>query len=64
MIHQPDDTPRLLTKLELARALRVSQNTIMQWVRDGRIPKLTMQRTVRFDFEAVKQAMSQVKQEL
>jgi excisionase family DNA binding protein len=56
---QENQPPRLLTKLELARALRVSQNTIMQWVRDGRIPKLTMQRTVRFDFEAVKQAMSQ-----
>lgn len=50
----------LLTALELAKRLRVTRNTIYNWISRGWIPVLRIgQRKVLFDPEAVEAALKQ-----
>ncbi len=50
--------PRLLTKEELARELRVQVSTIERYVRKGRIPAVRPSHSiVRFDLEDVVAAL-------
>jgi excisionase family DNA binding protein len=50
---------RLLTSDELAEALSVHRNTVMNWLRDGVIPAAIREgKTLRFDLPAVKRALA------
>lgn len=49
----------LLTGRELAKRLRVAPETILEWVRDGRIPVVRLSRkTLRYSAEAVLTALA------
>jgi excisionase family DNA binding protein len=51
-------TGELLTAEELAERLAVSERTVRQWARSGRIPEVrASQRVRRFDYEAVVAAL-------
>jgi excisionase family DNA binding protein len=50
---------RLLTSDELAEALSVHRNTVMNWLRDGVIPAAIREgKTLRFDLLAVKRSLA------
>lgn len=51
---------RLLTISELAERLGVSVSTIRRLIRDGAIPAVRIRRAVRFRFEDVVEALSEV----
>ena len=59
MINRQPSPDRLLTKVELARIINVDCHTIERWVAAGLIPKIKINRTVRFDYSEVKKALSQ-----
>jgi excisionase family DNA binding protein len=50
---------RLMTSDELAEALSVHRNTVMNWLRDGVIPAAIREgKTLRFDLLAVKRSLA------
>ena len=48
-----EDRQELLTKGELAKRLKVSTRTIDLWVLEGRIPKIKISSSARFDWDDV-----------
>lgn len=45
----------LLTSKELAERLKISQYTVRQWAKRGKIPRITYSDTIhRYDLDAVK----------
>lgn len=51
------ETDELITKLELAKKLKVTTKTIEDWVKARRIPAIKMARAVRFSWPDVKAAL-------
>jgi len=50
---------KLLTSDEVAEALSVHRNTVMNWLRDGVIPAAIREgKTLRFDLLAVKRSLA------
>ena len=47
----------LINKTELAKRLKVSTRTIDLWVNEGRIPKIKINSSARFDWEDVLTAL-------
>ncbi|BDS08009.1 hypothetical protein NT6N_30490 [Oceaniferula spumae] len=47
----------LLTKTELAKRLKVSTRTVDLWVNEGRIPKIKINSSARFDWGDVLEAL-------
>lgn len=48
----------LLTRTELSKQLRIKPDTVSEWVRRGLIPVIRLnERVLRFDVEAVRQAL-------
>ena len=47
----------LINKTELAKRLKVSTRTIDLWVNEGRIPKIKINSSARFDWENVLTAL-------
>lgn len=52
------DTDELITKLELAKKLKVTTKTVEDWVKARRIPAIKMARAVRFSWPEVKAALA------
>lgn len=50
---QDTQTSELITKTELAKRLKVSTRTIDLWVNDGRISKIKISSSARFDWQDV-----------
>lgn len=53
------DQPEVMTPQEVADLLRVSQQTIARWRREGRLPAFTMGRTVRIRREDLRQMLQE-----
>lgn len=51
------DQPEVMTPPEVAELLRVSQQTIARWRRDGQLRAFTMGRTVRIRKEDLRQML-------
>ncbi len=57
-IPNSSETTELITKLELAKRLKVTTKTIEDWVKARRIPAIKMARAVRFSWPDVRAALS------
>lgn len=44
---------RLLTAREVGERLGLSTETVLRWVRDGKLPGLTLGRAIRFDEDEI-----------
>jgi len=53
------DQPEVMTPQEVADLLRVSQQTIARWRREGQLPAFTMGRTVRIRREDVRHMLQE-----
>lgn len=49
---------RVMTYAQLAEALQISESTLQRWKQAGKIPHVGVGDTVRFDFDAVVQALN------
>ena len=54
-LHNP--TPVLWTTRQAAAALQISERTLQDWTRDGVVPAIKVNRTVRYRPESVEQAL-------
>lgn len=46
-----------VTAKPIARFYSVTEPTIYKWAKEGKIPSIRFQNTIRFDFAAVRQAI-------
>lgn len=53
----PNTGDFLFTKKEIAKRIKVSPRTIDLWVAQGKIPKIKINSTSRFDWQEVKSAL-------
>ena len=53
----PTDQQGFVTAKPIAKFYNVTEPTIYKWAKEGKIPHLRFQGTIRFDFAAVRSAI-------
>ena len=54
-----DIVPQVVTLLELARSLRVSEHTVRSWVRQGKLHPLRICRRLIFSLDEIKRFLEE-----